>query len=94
MFKDVPLEQQKGRYIADWLGENSEHKTHGRPIGINIAKEKGLIVDPLEEDQEFQEKVLSVFHATTVTLEVTDCMKFIENHEGKGWFLNVKIEKK
>lgn len=94
MFKDIPQEQQKGRTIADWLGDNSIHKTHGRPIGLSIAKEKGLNVITLEEDQELQEKVLSVFHATTVTLEVTDCMKFIENHEGKGSFLNVKIEQK
>lgn len=94
MFKDVPPDQQKGRDIADWLGTNSIHKTHGRPIGIDIAKGRGLNVVPLEDDQEFQEKVLSVFHATTVTLEITDCMKFIENHEGKGSFLNVKIEKK
>ena len=53
MFKDVPQEQQKGREIADWLGQNSIHKTHGRPIGLYIAKEKGLNVIPLEEDQEF-----------------------------------------
>ena len=75
-------------------GNNSIHKTHGRPIGLSIAKGKGLNIISLEEDQEFQEKVLSVFHASTVTLEVTDCMKFIENHEGKGSFLNVKVEKK
>ena len=94
MFKNVPQEEQIGRNIADWLGNNAIHKTHGRPIGLSIAKEKGLKVFPLEEDQKFQEKVLSVFHATTVTLEVTDCMKFIENHEGRGSFLNVKIEMK
>jgi len=94
MFKGIPRDQQKGREIADWLGTNSIHKTHGRPIGIGIAKDRGLNVVPLEGDQELQEKVLSVFHATTVTLEITDCMKFIENHEGKGSFLNIKVEKK
>ncbi len=94
MFENIPQEEKKGREIANWLGTNSNHKTHGRPIGMSIARDIGLDVIPLEDDQELQEKVLSVFHALTVTFEVTDCMKFIENHNGKGTFLNVKVEKK
>ena len=94
MFKEIPQEKKKGREIADWLGTNSNHKTHGRPIGVSIASDIGLNVIPLENDQKLQEKVLSVFHAITVTFEVTDCMKFIENHNGKGTFLNIKVEKK
>jgi len=92
MFKDIPQKDKRGKEIANWLGENSKHKTHGRPIGIKIAQEKGLKVLPLEDDQKLQEKVLSVFHSTVVTLEITDCMKFVENHKGKGWYLNVKVE--
>jgi len=91
MFENIPQEEKKGRKIANWLGTNSIHKTHGRPIGMSIARDIGLDVIPLEDDQELQEKVLSVFHAITVTFEVTDCMKFIENHNGRGTFLNVKI---
>lgn len=92
MFADKKENQQHGRKIAEWLGDTSEHKTHGRPIGISKAREIGLKVDALEDDQDLQEKVLSLFHATTVTLEITNCMKFVENQNGKGWFLNVNIE--
>lgn len=88
MFKDV--EEKKGEEIAEWLGKASEHKTHGRPIGISLAKSKGLIVNALEDDQEFQDRVLSVFHACAVTLDVTPVFKFIENNLGKGWFLAVE----
>jgi len=31
-------------------------------------------------------------YATVVTFEITDCMKFIENHLGKGTFLNVQVQ--
>jgi hypothetical protein len=93
MFKDLPQDQRKGREIVDWLGSASEHMTHGRPIGISKAKEIGLAIEQLEADQHLQEKVLSVFHATAVTFEITDCMKFIENHLGKGTFLNVQLQK-
>jgi hypothetical protein len=82
--------EKKGSEIAEWLGNTGEHKTHGRPIGITLANSRGLTVKPLEDDQEFQDKVLSVFHACAVTLDVTPVIKFIENHIDKGWFLAVE----
>jgi len=85
MFADS--EDKKGAEIAEWLGNASVHKTHGRPIGIALAKSKGLIVNALEDDQLLQDKVLSVFHACAVTLDVTPVIKFIENSDNKGWFL-------
>jgi len=88
MFKDA--EAKKGHEIAEWLGNAGEHKTHGRPIGITLADSKGLVVKALEEDQGLQDRVLSVFHAAAVTLDVTSVIKFIENHIGKGWFLAVQ----
>ena len=80
-------EEKKGAEIAEWLGSASIHKTHGRPIGISVAEKKGLVVKALEDDQELQDKVLSVFHACAVTLDVTQVIKFIENSENKGWYL-------
>lgn len=81
---------QKARDIAQWLADFSEHKTHGRPIGIELAREKGLNVTPLEDDQGLQEAVLSVFHATMVTFQATNCVKAIENHLGKGHFIVIE----
>jgi hypothetical protein len=92
MLRKDPAAKTKAESIAAWLGDANHHKTHGRPINIELAQEKGLIVRPLEENQDFQEKVLSVFHATVATFEFSDCIKFVENHTGKGSFLQVKIE--
>jgi ATP-dependent protease ClpP protease subunit len=89
MFKDAT--EKKGAAIAEWLGKATEHKTHGRPIGITLAIEKGLVVKALEDDQALQDKVLSVFHASAVTLDVTPVFKFIENHIDKGWFLAAEV---
>lgn len=88
MFKNDT--DKKGQEIAEWLGSASEHKTHGRPIGITLAQSKGLNVTALENDQELQDKVLSVFHAAAVTLDVTPVIKMIENNIDKGWFLAVE----
>ena len=82
MFKDDA--NKKGKAIAEWLGDFNEHKTHGRPINFQLAKEKGLKITLLEDDQILQDKVLNVFHATLATFTVTSCVKIIENHLGKG----------
>ena len=88
MFKnDV---EKPGDDIANWLGNFNEHKTHGRPINYQLAQEKGLKIRLLEDDQELQDKVLNVFHATLVTFDLTSCIKIIENHLGKGSYILVQ----
>lgn len=91
MFKDDPTRVQKSASIAEWLGNAKEHKTHGRPISIVQAREKGLVVECLEDDQELQERVLSVFHAIMVTFQVTGCVKMVENQNGKGVYTTMQI---
>jgi len=91
MFKDSTANPKPGHKIAEWLGTSSQHKSHGRPIMIDTAKEIGLKVLELESDQTLQELVLSVFHCTEITFEITNCVKLIENHEGKGWFSNIQV---
>jgi hypothetical protein len=92
MFKGDANAQQKARTAAKWLADAPNHKTHGRPISLQQAQTIGLKVVPLESDQTLQEHVLSVFHSTVLTFESSNCMKLIENHNGKGWFLNVNVQ--
>ena len=84
MFQDLPKGKRAGRKIARWLGNAKEHKTHGRPINIERVQKVGLKVTALEDDQKLQENVLSVFHATMVTFGVTNCVKLVENNNGRG----------
>lgn len=83
-------DEKRGESIAEWLGDFNKHETHGRPINYKLAREKGLKISLLEDDQELQEKVLSVFHATLVTFEVSGCVKIVENHLGKGSYIVVQ----
>ncbi len=84
-------EPAKASHIANWLGNFDEHRTHGRPIGYDLANEKGLVVTRLEADHDLQEAILSVFHSTMVTFQSTNCMKIIENHKGKGHYLVANV---
>ena len=92
MFSDT--KQKEGGKIADWLCKSGDHKTHGRPINIDKALEQGLKVSPLESDPKLQDLVLSIFHSTMVTFDVTQCVKVIENQSGKGWFSIINVERK
>lgn len=92
MFKEEVNAEERGKTIAAWLGDAKEHKTHGRPIGIDQARAHRLKIEALEDNQNFQESVLSVFHAAIVTFQVTECVKMVENHKGRGVYGQVQIQ--
>jgi len=52
------------------------------------------MITALEDDKDLQDKALSVFHAAVVTHMVSNCVKFVENQNGKGVFLNVELQPK
>lgn len=79
------LDTAKAEQIAKWL-TSGEHGSHAKPISAIDANSKGLNVTLLENDQDFQDLVLAVFHCTMLTLEETGCLKFVENHLAKGYF--------
>lgn len=67
------------------LSDHAAFKSHGRFISRDQAKALGLIVEDLEADQELQDALLSVFHASTHTFLATPAVKLIENHQGKAF---------
>lgn len=75
----------KAVQISKWLSDHKDHGRHSRHIPRTMAEEKGLKVVHLENDQEIQDLVLSVFHATMLTLTGSMTVKVIENHLGKAF---------
>lgn len=73
--------------IIQELGDHAITKSHARHISLNSAQNLGLNVTPLEADQALQEAVLSVHHATIITLNMTPAVKIIENDRGVA-FIN------
>jgi hypothetical protein len=47
------------------------------------------VIENIEDNQTFQDLVLSVFHATTHTFSVTGVVKIIENHLGKAFIKRI-----
>lgn len=92
MFADKENAHELATEIAATLSEHKKFKSHGRHISREMAKnEIGLIIDDLEEDQNFQDLVLSVFHSTTHTFGGTSAVKIIENHLGKAFIKQQRV---
>ncbi|MGI8605369.1 MAG: SDH family Clp fold serine proteinase [Verrucomicrobiales bacterium] len=85
MFKGQANSKKKADKIADWLAKHKNSKSHGRHLSRDELLDKGLTIDKLEDDQQLQEKVLSVFHATNHTFNATPALKIIENHLGRAF---------
>jgi hypothetical protein len=86
MHSDKPQQKAEGLsdQISSFLSDRQKFKSHGRRIDAVTAAENGLEVVPLEDDQELQDSVLSVFHAAMHTHSGRPVMKIIENHQGRA----------
>jgi hypothetical protein len=84
MFSDLDdaAAHSKADEVLGELGSHSATKAHNRHISANRAREIGLDVVLLEDDQPLQERVLTVHHAFMLTLASQPILKIIENHNG------------
>jgi len=82
MFSQEPNPQEKARAVVKDLADHALTKSHSRHLHLERCKEIGLKISVLEDDQDLQEKVLSVHHAFMLTLSATGAYKVIENHKG------------
>lgn len=74
-----------GKKIAAHFNDAGKHKNHGRRIGRDEARTNGITVEDLEDDQEFQEHVLTAYHLATITFEKTIATKALLTGTGQSW---------
>ena len=83
MFRDSNLYSSSFiESVVNKLNENSDSKLHDRHFDKDLCKSFGLRIVDLEDDQDYQDAVLSVHHAYCISLSNTLCSKIIENHNG------------
>ncbi len=75
--------------ILKELGDHALTKAHDRHISINKAREMGLVVEAMEDNPRLQDAILSVHHATILTLTETSAVKVIENQKGVAFIQTV-----
>ncbi len=82
MLKDDPQKTDKINKIIEELTSHSITLSHARHLSAEKCSEIGLTIEKLEDNQAFQDAVLSVHHVFMHTLTSTPAFKIIENHLG------------
>jgi hypothetical protein len=83
MFDDESRATEKANSLSDYLSDHTNFLSHNRRIGrTHLEDNTPMNVSKLEENQDLQDAVLSVFHATTATHGHQQHTKIIENQKG------------
>lgn len=85
MFNGDSRAKSKANRIVRALSSQDHNREHGRHIHAERCREMGLKIATLEDDQEFQDLVLTVHHACGYTLTRANVAKLIENHMGAAY---------
>lgn len=85
MLKGDNNAKNKAKRIVEYLSNHKELKSHSAPISKDKLKELGLKIIELEADQKLQDLVLSVYHATRITFQLTTVHKIVENSNGRAF---------
>lgn len=88
MFAGAADAGDRARAVASYFADNSQHKSHGRRIGRDEAREQGLVVEDLEADDDTQDAVLTLYHLVTIWFEQTMATKIIWSSQGSSWIKN------
>jgi len=75
-------DENRVKKIVSTFSNHTEQKSHARHISKKECKEIGLNITDLEDNQDFQDAVLTTHHAFMHTFSSTLCVKIIENHNG------------
>ena len=87
MFANDSEGPKKSEASANWFADYENFRSHLRRVGRDKVAEIGVNVTPLEKEDDLQDAVLSVHHATIHTFSGTPAVKIIENHHGRAWVL-------
>lgn len=81
-------EVEKVDAIVSKFNENKMSKIHSRPFDYEYCLESGLKVILAEENQEYQDALLSLHHVYTILLENTNLIKIIESNNLQAYQIN------
>ena len=82
-----PAASAKG--VAEYFGSH-EHGSHGRRISRDAAREHCLEIVDLEDNQDLQDEVLTLYHLSTIAFEQGPAVKSVVSSNGRMWIKNIQ----
>lgn len=86
-----PEQAEKVKKITQQLNEHDNSKNHGRHLNIDFCRSIGLKIVAMEDNEAFQEAILSVHHAFMITLDSTPAVKIIESQKKKSFISTMSV---
>ena len=77
--------------IVSKLNDHENSKVHDRHFDAKFCQDIGLKIEMLENDNNLQDKVLSVHHACMITLDGTSVIKLTENQDGRAFISSLPM---
>lgn len=92
MFSQNPNSEKMIDSIMNYISERHSILLHSRHIPMSKAKEIGLVIEELEENQSFQDHVLAFHHSVIATFKMRpQTCKIIQNNFGVNVTGNIPI---
>lgn len=85
MFKELENADSKAETVARYFSRSTSKISHGRRISREEAASQGLYIENLEDNQDFQDAVLTNYHLITLMFEQTPLTKLLMNERGIMW---------
>lgn len=91
MFSSRTNPEALARAAAEHFGGN-KHGSHGRRIDREEARQQQLEIIDLEDDQDLQEAVLTLYHLSTIVFDMSPATKSVVSSNGKLWVKNMQMD--
>ena len=85
LVRDPDSAQEKIDNIIQLLTDQDMTKSHSRHIPMRVCQSAGLKITEMEKDQNLQDIILSIHHASALTIANTPVIKIIENQNGQTY---------
>lgn len=85
MFKDDSNAKEKAEQIVNILSSHDLTKSHGRHIPTSSCIKMGLKIFQIEDNPDLQDTILSIHHASSLTITNSLVFKIIENQNGQAF---------
>lgn len=87
--RQTDLPDDKVKATVDYLSNYNYHLQHNSRLNINELKTNTILnIKALEENQEFQDAILSLYHCYTLLANISNCTKILENHNSIKYVKN------
>jgi len=89
MLENDPEREIKAKNIVDSLTNYTSNLSHDRHLNIDFCKKIGLTIVDIEDDDAYQDVLLTVHHCYMHTLANTRAIKIVENQLGTAYIKNI-----